>query len=90
MNKGPCRASCRSSMSSMSFFLMAFLPIDSIDATSRREIVQDADVFTYDGGHLKLIIKRTEMPRGSAVRQCSVQVAFADLWRVEPMLSLAE
>ena len=72
------------------FFLMAFLPIDSIDATSRREIVQDADVFTYDGGHLKLIMKRTEMPRGSAVRQCSVQVTFADLWRVEPMLSLAE
>ena len=35
------------------FFLMAFLPIDSIDATSRREIVQDTDVFTYDGGHLE-------------------------------------
>ena len=26
----------------------------------------------------------------TAVRQCSVQVTFADLWRVEPMLSLAE
>ena len=64
--------------------------IDSIDATSRREIVQDAEVFTYHGGHLKLIMKRTEMPRGSAVRQCSVQVTFADLWRVEPMLSLVE
>ena len=55
-----------------------FLPIDSIVATSRREIVQDAEVFTYDGGHLKLIMKRTEVPRGSAVRQCSVQVTFAD------------
>ena len=50
MNKGPCRASCRSSMS---FFLMAFLPIDSIDATSHAEKLSTQTFFTYDGGHLK-------------------------------------